>query len=102
MDSVAIRLRLAALCCVLAMVPAILRAQAPSGEIRVEVKDPSGAPVEAAGRIESITTKSTISFLTDPKGAYTIAHLPYGRYRLEVSKNGFATQSTVVDLQSAA
>ncbi len=102
MDSVAIRLRLAALCCVLAMVPAILRAQAPSGEIRVEVKDPSGAPVEAAGRIESITTKSTISFLTDPKGAYTIAHLPYGRYRLDVSKNGFATQSTVVDLQSAA
>ncbi len=101
MGSVAIRLRWAALCGALALFPAVLGAQAPSGEVHVEVKDPSGAPVEASGKLAGIAAKSTIRFLTDTRGVYTIMGLPYGRYRLEISKNGFATQSIVIDVQSA-
>ena len=39
---------------------------------------------------------------TDAQGAYTFSNLPTGRYRLEVGKEGFATQSVLVDVRSGA
>src|ERR1700722_4558257 len=42
------------------------------------------------------------SFQTDALGTYTFGNVPYGRYRLEISKDGFATQSVQVDVRSAA
>ncbi len=41
-----------------------------------------------------------MAFKTDPQGKYTFEGLPSGRYRLEVFKEGFATQSAVVNVQS--
>ena len=35
------------------------------------------------------------------RGRIRSADLPYGRYRLEISKAGFATQSVLIDVQSA-
>ncbi len=77
-----------------------LHAQNPDGEIRVQVKDPSGAAMEASGKLESLVPGVQRTFETDALGTYTISNLPYGRYRLEVSKTGFATQSVVIDVQS--
>jgi outer membrane receptor protein involved in Fe transport len=84
-----------------------LRGQSPQGEIRVQVKDPSGAAMRAAGKLESVAKgapqqSAPRSFQTDALGAYTLGNLPYGRYRLEISKDGFVTESLQVDVQSAA
>jgi outer membrane receptor protein involved in Fe transport len=77
-----------------------LHAQRPQGEIRVQVKDPSGAVMEASGKLESLPAGVQRSFQTDALGTYTFGNLPYGRYRLEISKNGFVTQSLQLDVQS--
>jgi outer membrane receptor protein involved in Fe transport len=78
-----------------------LHAQSPQGEIRVQVKDPSGAAMEASGKLESSALRTQRSFQTDTQGTYTVGNLPYGRYRLEISKDGFVTQSAQIDVQSA-
>jgi outer membrane receptor protein involved in Fe transport len=82
------------------LLPLFLGAQEPVGEIRVEVRDPSGAPAQASGRLENLATGATQSFETDSQGAHTLGGLPYARYRLEISKPGFATQSLLYDVQS--
>jgi outer membrane receptor protein involved in Fe transport len=71
-----------------------------TGEIRLEVKDPSGAAVQALGTLESIAGGGKRSFQTDPQGTYTFGSVPFGLYRVEVSKTGFATQSVQIDVQS--
>ncbi len=76
------------------------RGQAPGGEIRVEVKDPSGAPMQASGKVESIAPGVQRSFATDAQGVYVMRTLPAGRYRLEIAKTGFVGQSLVVDVQA--
>jgi hypothetical protein len=83
------------------LLPVRLLAQGSSGEIRLEVKDPSGAVMRASGRLENVQSGSARSFRTDPNGTLTFGNLSYGRYRLEVSSQGFATQSQLVDVQSS-
>jgi hypothetical protein len=79
-----------------------LHGQRPAGEIRLEVKDPSGAPMKAAGKLRGLTTGVQRSFQTDAQGTYSLAGLAFGRYLLEVSRSGFATQSVSIDVPSAA
>jgi outer membrane receptor protein involved in Fe transport len=81
---------------------ATLRAQPGTGEIRLEVQDPSGAPMQASARLRGQNVRVDRSFLTNTKGPYILTGLPYGRYRLEISKNGFAAQSLAIEVSSAA
>ena len=102
MDSLGARLARGAVLFSLALLgAAALQAQHPAGEIRILVTDPSGAAVEASGRLRGPAAGIDRSFRTDSHGAYTLRSVPYGRYRLEVSKDGFATQSVLIDVQSA-
>jgi outer membrane receptor protein involved in Fe transport len=78
-----------------------LHGQTPQGEIRVQVKDPSGSAMEASGKLESAASGVERSFHSDVQGNYVLQNLPYGRYRLEISKAGFVTQSVSIDVQSA-
>src|SRR5580658_7432951 len=78
-----------------------LNGQVPYGEIRVQVKDPSGAPMEASGKLESVAPGVRRTFQTDAQGTYTLGNLPYGRYRLEISKTGFGAQSVLIEVKSA-
>ncbi|HEY1947858.1 MAG TPA: TonB-dependent receptor [Bryobacteraceae bacterium] len=78
----------------------LVQAQTITGELRLQVKDPSGAAMAASGRLLSLTAGINRSFQTDAGGVYAFQKLPQGRYRLEVSKNGFATQSVLVHVQS--
>lgn len=71
-----------------------------AGQIRLEVRDPSGAAIEAAGTLRDQDTRAEQSFTTNAQGNYTFSNLPYGRYKLEVSKTGFATQTALIDVQS--
>ncbi|MGA1996603.1 MAG: TonB-dependent receptor plug domain-containing protein, partial [Bryobacteraceae bacterium] len=85
----------------LAGAAAMLQAQAPSGEIRLEVRDPSGAAVEALGRLRNLAGGVERTFQTDKQGMYKSPDLPYGRYRLEISKGGFATLVVRIDVRSS-
>jgi outer membrane receptor protein involved in Fe transport len=85
----------------LLFVTAILRGQAQQGEIRLQVKDPSGAPMQTSGRLESSAGGVARDFQTDSQGMVVLGNLPLGRYRLQVSKSGFTTQSFAIDVQSA-
>ncbi len=67
--------------------------------LQINVRDPSGAPIQASGKL---TGPTTLNFRTDPTGRYTASNLPLGQYNLEISNNGFATQSIAIDLQSDA
>jgi outer membrane receptor protein involved in Fe transport len=83
------------------LLPAILPGQSPTGEIRLEVKDQSGAGMQASGLLQDVASGVVHSFQTDARGAYTFGGLAYSRYRLQVSKEGFASQSLRVDVKSA-
>jgi len=74
--------------------------QVKTGEIRIEAKDPSGNPMQAGGRLEGRAVGVDRTFQTDAEGQYRFEKLPYGRYLLEVSREGFATQSALIDVQS--
>jgi outer membrane receptor protein involved in Fe transport len=91
-----------ALCTVATLLcPMLLQGQAPTGQIHLEVKDPSGAVLEASGKLVSLAPAGAQrSFQTDTQGTFTLENLPFGRYRLEVSKAGFAAQSVLIDVQS--
>lgn len=78
----------------------ILLAQTPIGQIRLEVKDPSGAAMQASGKLQSLGAGIEQNFHTDTRGRYTFENLSYGRYRLEVSQTGFTTRSLLIDVQS--
>jgi outer membrane receptor protein involved in Fe transport len=57
--------------------------------------------MEATGTLHGLTTEVERNFRTDAQGAFVFENLPYGRYRLEVLREGFATQTTLIDVQSA-
>src|SRR5579871_1946683 len=80
--------------------PILLQAQALTGEIRLEVMDPSGAPMRASGRVENLQSGAAKSFRTDSNGRATIVKLAPGRYRLDLASPGFASQALVIDLSS--
>ncbi|HYK59112.1 MAG TPA: TonB-dependent receptor [Bryobacteraceae bacterium] len=71
------------------------------GEIRLEVRDPSGAGMEASGRLVGPAGIDQ-TFQTDATGQHTARGLRQGRYRIEISKTGFAPQSITIDLSPAA
>ena len=75
------------------------QAQVSTGEIRLEVKDPTNAAVQASGQLRG--SKQDRQFETDAQGLAKIAPLPYGRYRLDISKTGFATQIIELEVTSA-
>src|SRR5262245_56558116 len=77
-----------------------LLAQRGTGELRLFVRDATGAAVTARGTISSDTTHVTRSFATDDDGAYVAPNLPFGPYRVIVAAAGFTTFSATVDVRS--
>ena len=82
--------------------PVMLQAQGGSGQVRLEVKDPSGANMMASGTIKGAGGSSSSVFQTNEQGQYAFENLPYGRYRIVISKEGFASQTLSVNVQSSA
>jgi len=65
-----------------------------AGVLRIEVKDPSGAAIEASGRLIGPVS---IGFQTDANGIYSTT-VPPGKYRVEIEKRGFATRILDLDV----
>lgn len=77
-----------------------VRSFAQTGQIQLDVKDSSGAAVEASGTLARLSAGVVQSYETDGQGRYTFPSLVLGRYRLEVVAAGFATQAVLVDVDS--
>ena len=80
----------------------LVRGQPPEGEIRLQVEDPSGAAMVVSGTLGRVPGGVVRRFETDSQGKIAIQSLPFGRYRIEISRSGFAAQSLLVDVQSTA
>lgn len=57
--------------------------------------------MQATGRIESLRAGVARDFQSDAQGKVTLPNLPWGRYRVQVSKSGFTTQTMTINVQSA-
>lgn len=80
--------------------PGALVGQRPAAEIRVSVKDQLDAPMRVTGTLRSLSGNVNRQFETDAQGRAVVSDLPYGRYRLQLTSSGFASQSELIDLQS--
>ena len=94
----------AAWCLVAAVLSAIQPAQGQrlTAQVRIEVKDPSGAAVTARGRLKNLAAGTVQSFETDAQGVRLFTNLPPGRYRLDVTAAGFAAWTTTLNVQPSA
>ncbi len=92
--------RVGALSLVLMGAVGILQGQQSAGELRLQVKDPSGAAVAVSGTLRNVAGGAERSFQTDSQGTYRFPALPYGHYRLEISKGGFANLVLSIEVQS--
>ena len=84
----------------IALATLLANAQRNAGEIRLQVIDASGSPIEADVRVTGQATDVKRSFTTSQDGKYTVKVLPFGPYRLEVSRTGFQPEVVAVDIQS--
>ncbi len=76
------------------------KAQRERGELQIEVRDPQGQSVAATGELLSESNQLKKEFAIGPDGKFTAAELPFGVYRLNVSAEGFATWSRLVEIRN--
>jgi hypothetical protein len=75
-------------------------AQRISGELRLQVTDPTGAGLRSAGSIVSRTAGVDRTFDTDESGRAVFRALPPGRYELTIRSQGFTAKTLTVEVQS--
>ena len=92
-----IRRFLAVLC--LGAVP--LFGQSNDGELRLRVTDRDGLGVKSWVELESEANQFQQSYVTDDAGNLTAKRLPFGVYRLQVQRDGFAAFEDAIEFRSA-
>ena len=78
-----------------------LLAQSDVGELRLRVTDPDGLGLASAVELQSEVNQYQKAFHTDDAGNLIAKRLPFGLYRLTVSRDGFALFSDSVEIRSA-
>jgi len=76
-------------------------AQSNTGELHLTVIDPSGLPLQSRVELVSEANRFRERLATDVQGILTAKRLPFGTYRVEVARDGFATFAGIVDVRSA-
>src|SRR5688572_17373885 len=77
---------------VVIVAPAVAAAQISTGQISGRVTDTSGAVLPGVSVVATQTETQTVrTTVTNEVGAFTLANLPVGPYRLEASLQGFQT-----------
>ncbi len=77
-----------------------LFAQSKSGELRLRVTDPAGLGLKSSVELVSESNQFRQTFHTDESGALDAQRLPFGLYRLEVTREGFAPVSQSLEIRS--
>ena len=87
-------------CCILAL---MLAQFAPSntGELRVTVSDPSGLPIQSSVELVSQANQVHRALQTNAHGQAIARQLPFGTYEIQVTREGFAPFSGLVEIRSA-
>ncbi len=80
---------------------AALFGQMETGELRIAVTDQAGAPVTAQVEVSSQSNHYHQVFTTGPEGKASVKRLPFGIYRIAVSKDGFAPYASQTEVRSA-
>ncbi|HLY42372.1 MAG TPA: TonB-dependent receptor [Terracidiphilus sp.] len=75
--------------------------QSNSGELHLHVADPSGRGIQASVHVISEANQYATSLQTDKQGDLDLARLPYGVYRLEVNRPGFAPHIETIAIRSS-
>src|SRR5579864_4148121 len=76
-------------------------AQSNSGELRLKVTDPDGFGVQSSVQLVSEVNQVRKTLVTDEGGNLAVKLLPFGVYRLEVERDGFAQFSDSIEIRSA-
>jgi len=71
------------------LLPGLLHAQTPSGTVRGQISDPSGAAVPGAKVAAVSSSGQTKAGMVHPDGSYEINGLPPGAYTVSASAKGF-------------
>jgi outer membrane cobalamin receptor len=78
-----------------------LLAQTEAGELRIAVSDPTGLPLPATVDLTSEVNQFRRSYQCASDGKVSAKRLPFGVYRLQVHREGFAPLSELIDVRSA-
>jgi len=78
-----------------------LCAQSNTGELRIRVTDPAGLGVKSSVQLISEANQIRKTLLTDDAGNLVAKLLPFGLYRIEVQREGFALFSDSIEIRSA-
>jgi outer membrane cobalamin receptor len=78
-----------------------LLGQTEAGELRIVVTDPTGLPLPATVDLTSEANQFRRSYQCSSDGKITARRLPFGLYRLQVQRAGFAPLSEILDVRSA-
>ncbi len=90
-----------ACCLAILSLAALLGAQSNLGELRLKVTDASGLALESSVELVSQANQIRKTLSTDQEGNLAAKRLPFGQYRLEVKRTGFAPFSDVLEIRSA-
>src|ERR1700687_4879096 len=75
--------------------------QSNSGGVRLKVVDPAGLGLQTSVELVSEVNQFRQSYVTDEAGTLVARNLPFGMYRVDVKRSGFALYSRVVEVRSA-
>src|SRR5258708_22441444 len=75
--------------------------QSNAGELRLTVVDVLGSPLQGSVELVSEANQVRESLQTDPQGILIARRLPFGTYRVAVSRDGFATSVGVIEIRTA-
>ena len=72
-----------------------------TGELHLQVKDPSGRALRARGRLNGPVAGGSREVRTDVDGSLVLSNLPFGNYRLQLSQSGFTAGTIEFQVHSA-
>jgi hypothetical protein len=84
----------------LALIAVPVFAQHERGDLRLDVRDPSGGPLAASVELISEANQVHLSFRTSQAGGYVVRGLPFGFYHLRVSNEGFVSAERLLEVRS--
>ena len=86
---------------ILALCSITLFGQSKTGELRLHVTDPAGLGVKSSVDLLSESNQFHQTFVTDESGSLDVQRLPFGIYRLQVSREGFVPSTQSLEIRSA-
>jgi len=76
-------------------------AQSNSGELHLKVVDPAGLGVKTTVEVVSDANQYRNTLATNEHGELVVQRLPYGIYRVEIRREGFAEVTETVEIRSS-